>query len=77
MHYTVKIWASELQSRVQEYIGYHMSRYLKVGAMKGVRIRLWKRAELQAWVTQMTEERRRQAGLRSAIGDKGPPNYLN
>jgi hypothetical protein len=29
VHHTVKIWAAELQSRVQEYIGYHMSRRLR------------------------------------------------
>jgi hypothetical protein len=62
VHYTVKIWAAELQSRVQEYIGYHMSRYIKGGGHRGIRIRPWRRAELQAWITQMTEERRRQAG---------------
>jgi hypothetical protein len=61
VHYTVKIWAAELMSRVQEYVGYHMSRYIK-GAHRGIRVRPWRRAELQAWATQMTEERRRQAG---------------
>jgi hypothetical protein len=77
VHYTVKIWAAELQSRVQEYIGYHMSRYLKGGSSRGVRIRPWKRAELNAWVTQMTEERRRQAGT-DPTGKYGkPPAYLN
>jgi hypothetical protein len=61
VHYTVKIWAAELMSRVQEYVGYHMSRYIK-GAHRGIRVRPWRRAELQAWIAQMTEERRRQAG---------------
>lgn len=62
VHDTVKIWASELQSRVQEYIGYHLSRYIKGGGHRGVRIRPWRKTELQAWITQMTEERHRQAG---------------
>jgi hypothetical protein len=62
VHYTVKVWAAELQSRVNEYIGYHLSRYIKGGGHRGIRIRPWRRAELQAWITQMTEERRRQAG---------------
>jgi hypothetical protein len=62
VHHTVKIWAAELQSRVNEYIGYHLSRYIKGGGHRGIRIRPWRRAELQAWITQMTEDRRREAG---------------
>jgi hypothetical protein len=62
VHQTVKIWAAELQSRVQEYIGYHLSRYIKGGGHRGVRIRPWRRAELEAWAVQMRDERRRQAG---------------
>jgi hypothetical protein len=62
VHHTVKIWAAELQSRVNEYIGYHLSRYIKGGGHRGIRIRPWRRTELQAWITQMTEERRREAG---------------
>jgi hypothetical protein len=62
VHHTVKVWAAELQSRVNEYIGYHLSRYIKGGGHRGIRIRPWRRAELQAWITQMTEERRREAG---------------
>jgi hypothetical protein len=75
VHYTVKIWAAELQSRVQEYIGYHMSKYLKGRSFRGVRIRPWRPAELQAWITQMTEERRRQAGTR-AEDPNGKSGYL-
>jgi len=61
VHYTVKIWATELQARVQEYVGEHLIRYLK-GKHRSIRIRPWKRAEIEAWLTQMTDERRRQAG---------------
>jgi hypothetical protein len=61
VHYTVKVWATELQARVQEYVGEHLIRYLK-GKHRSIRIRPWKRAEIEAWLTQMTDERRRQAG---------------
>ena len=61
VHYTVKVWATELQARVHEYVGYHLSRYLK-GNSRAIRIRPWKRTEIEAWVTQMTDERRRQGG---------------
>lgn len=64
VHYTVKMWAAELQSRVQEYIGYHLKQYLR-GPTGNIRIRPWKREALQAWIAQMTEERRRQAGTLS------------
>jgi len=60
-HYTVKVWATELQSRVNEYVGYHLSRYLK-GPHRAIRVRPWKRQEIEAWLTQMTDERRRQGG---------------
>jgi hypothetical protein len=60
-HYTVKVWATELQSRVHEYVGYHLSRYLK-GTPRAIRIRPWKRQEIEAWLTQMTDERRKEAG---------------
>ena len=68
VHQTVKIWAAELQSRVQEYIGYHMSRYIRGGGHRGVRIRPWRRAELEAWAIQMKNERRRQAGVDPSNG---------
>jgi hypothetical protein len=60
-HYTVKMWATELQSRVHEYVGYHLARYLK-GSRRAIRVRPWKREEIDAWLTQMTDERRRQGG---------------
>jgi hypothetical protein len=66
VHDTVKIWATELLSRVQEYIGYHISRYLKVNHLKSVRVRQWKQAELETWLKQMQRERDRQAGLPDA-----------
>ena len=62
-HYTVKMWATELQARVHEYVGYHLSKYLK-GPSRAIRVRPWKREELELWLDQMTNERRRQGGDR-------------
>lgn len=62
VHYTVKVWASELLSRVQEYIGYHLSRYVKGGRARGIRVRPFRRSELEDLKHQLTEERKRQAG---------------
>lgn len=63
VHDTVKIWATELLSRVQEYIGYHLSRAAQVSKLTGVRVRPWRRAELEAWATQLQHERDQQAGM--------------
>ena len=63
VHDTVKIWATELQSRVQEYIGYHLSRVNKTTGLTGVRVRQWKRAELEIWAKQLKRERDQQAGM--------------
>jgi hypothetical protein len=71
VHYTVKIWATELQARVHEYVGYHLSRYLK-STHRAIRVRPWKRAEIEAWLTQMTDERRRQAGRSKSGSADGP-----
>jgi hypothetical protein len=62
-HDTVKIWATELLSRVQEYIGFHLSRLIKSTDAKGVKIRQWKRAELEAWARHLKRERNEQAGM--------------
>lgn len=70
-HYTVKVWATELQSRVHEYVGYHLSRYLK-GSRRAIRVRPWKRQEIEAWLTQMTDERRRQGGDKESKPDGKP-----
>jgi hypothetical protein len=56
------MWAAELLSRVQEYVGHHLSLYLKNRQQRTVWIRPWRREELEAWVSQMTEARRKQGG---------------
>ena len=62
VHDTVKIWATELLSRVQEYIGYHLSKYYS-GKKQKVRIRRWSGEEMKSWVMQMQKERNEQAGI--------------
>lgn len=63
VHDTVKIWAAELQSRVQEYIGFHLSRLIKGAGAKGVGVRQWKRVELESWARHLKNERNEQAGM--------------
>lgn len=72
VHYTVKMWAAELQSRVQEYVGYHLKQYLRGPSVGSVRIRPWKREALQTWINQMTDERRKQAGSLSSDSSTTP-----
>jgi hypothetical protein len=77
VHYTVKVWASELQSRVREYIAFHVRQHLRSRSARGVSVRQWKPAELKAWASRMTEERRQQAGSKPAIKNDdltGSPN---
>lgn len=38
-HDTVKHWAAELLSRVQEYVGYYLARYVSTKKFRGIRIR--------------------------------------
>ena len=63
VHETVKIWASELLARVEEYIGYHLTKFLSKGPRRNVRIRKWSRSELEGWLDQMRRERNLQAGV--------------
>jgi hypothetical protein len=77
VHYTVKVWASELQSRVREYIAFHVGRYLQGRNARGVRVRPWKPAELKAWASRMAEERRHQAGSKPEIRNDDPTGRLN
>lgn len=72
VHETVKIWATELQSRVQEYIGYHLSRMAKETSIAGVRVRQWKRSELESWAKSMRKERDGQAGMAEESDEDKP-----
>jgi hypothetical protein len=64
-HDTVKIWATELLSRVQEYIGTHLSKFAKTSQLSGVRVRRWRKAELETLAKQLQRDRDRLAGISS------------
>lgn len=69
VHDTVKLWATELLARVQEYIGYQISSYTHTG-VRGIRVRQWRRPDLQRWVERMQLDRNRQAGELADDGKK-------
>jgi hypothetical protein len=62
VHDTAKMWATELLSRVQEYIGYHLSRYIQRKSFRGVKVRPFTRAELESLYQQLRRERELRAG---------------
>jgi len=66
VHETVKIWAAELLSRVNEYIGFYISRHVGTGHRRGVRVRPWTAAELKDFAIQLQTERSLQAGAGDA-----------
>jgi hypothetical protein len=71
VHETVKIWAAELASRVNEYIGFYISRHVGAGMRRGVRVRPWTATELRSFATQLQAERNLQAGV-----GHNPPGQL-
>jgi hypothetical protein len=72
VHETVKIWAAELASRVNEYIGYYISRHVGFGARRGVRVRPWTATELKSFAIQLQAERNLQAGVENAAPNQLP-----
>jgi hypothetical protein len=61
-HDTVKHWGAELLSRVQEYVGFHLARYVKAKKLRGVKVRPFSRDELEMLHAQLRQERDFQAG---------------
>lgn len=59
-HETVKTWARELRDRVSEYMDWHIAKYLQPG--ERVRLRPWKRRDLEMWIENMQDDRRKIAG---------------
>ncbi len=62
VHDTVKHWAAELLSKVQEYVGFHLARHVKVKKLRGVKVRPFSRDELEMLHPQLRQEREFQAG---------------
>jgi len=63
-HDTVKIWAAELMGRVQEYVGYHLTRHGRARRIREVRIRPFTRPELKALYEDLRRQREQSAGTR-------------
>lgn len=61
-HDTVKHWAAELLSRVQEYIGYYLARYIRNKKFRGIKVRPFTRDELELLYSQLKRERELKAG---------------
>lgn len=57
-HEAVKNWGKQLRDRVSEFMDWQLAKYLKAGQKRHVKIRPWTRAELEAWVDAMQQERR-------------------
>jgi len=62
VHDTVKHWAAELLSRVQEYVGFLLARHVTTQKVRGVRVRPFTRSELERLYSQLKQERELQAG---------------
>jgi len=62
VHDTVKLWAAELLSRTQEFVGYYLARYVKTKSFRGVRVRPFSKAELETLYSQLKRERELRAG---------------
>jgi len=73
-HDTVKTWATVLLSRVQEFIGYQLSKVNQSWKYKGLRVRKWTAGELEQWVHQMQLKRDIEAGVSSPALEDEPSN---
>lgn len=76
VHDTVKHWAADLLSRVQEYVGFHLARYVRNKKIRGVQVRPFTRDELELLHAQLRQEREAIAGAPPtppAISGGDPP----
>jgi hypothetical protein len=62
VHDTVKQWAAELLSRVQEHLSSYLSRYVKSKQVRRVKVRPFTRAELEMLYEQLKQERELRSG---------------
>ena len=63
VHETVKLWAADLLNRVQEYVGYQLSRAVNNRKFRGVKVRPFTKSELELLYSQLKQERELQAGF--------------
>ena len=61
-HDTVKLWARELLSRVEEFVTFYLARYVKTKKVRGVRVRPFTKVELELLYSQLRAERQQHAG---------------
>jgi hypothetical protein len=61
-HETVKLWAAELMSRFQEFIGFQLSSYVNTKRLRGVKVRPFTRGEIELLYEQLRREREKRAG---------------
>lgn len=66
-HETAKSWAKEMLGRVNDVMDLYLARFRKDNGKSKVKIRPWKKAELNAWIETIKQERREIGGGR-AIG---------
>lgn len=62
VHDTVKHWSAELMSRVQEYIGFYLSRYAQGKKIQGIKVRPFTKQELELLYAELRRERELRAG---------------
>lgn len=62
VHDTVKLWATELLSRVQEFVGFYLARHVRAKRFRGIKVRPFTRDELKLLYSQLKRERELQAG---------------
>jgi hypothetical protein len=61
-HDTVKLWAADLLSRVQEYIGFYLARNVKTKGLAGAKVRPYTGNELKLLYATLKSERDQKAG---------------
>jgi hypothetical protein len=71
VHDTVKLWATELLSRVQEYLSFYLARYVKSKQVRRVKVRPFTRSELEMLYAQLKQERELKSG-----GRPSPPDAI-
>lgn len=69
VHETVKLWATELLSRVQEYLSYYLAQYIKSTKVRRIKVRPLTKTELE----MIYEQLRRERELRSGSDEKRLP----
>lgn len=67
-HDTVKLWATELLTRVEEFVTYYLARYVKSKKIRSVRVRPFTKMELELLYAHLRAEREQRAGGPPAVG---------